>query len=69
MSTAMNNQYVVIGSFVGLNHDVILDYFDTLEEAEKYEQKLSYNKKFAIDGVYNQIENTSIYQLKGVSND
>lgn len=69
MSTAMNNQYVVIGSFVGLNHDVILDYFDTLEEAEKYEQKLSYNKKFAIDSVYNQIENTSIYQLKGVSND
>lgn len=69
MSTAMNNQYVVIGSFVGLNYDVILDYFDTLEEAEKYEQKLSYNKKFAIDSVYNQIENTSIYQLKGVNND
>lgn len=69
MSTAMNNQYVVIGSFRGLNDDVILGYFDTLEEAEKYEQKLLHNKASCnIDSAYNQIENTSIYQLKGVSN-
>ena len=29
MSMAMNNQYIVIGTFKGVNDDVILGYFDT----------------------------------------
>lgn len=68
--TTTNNQYVVVASFRGLNTDAILDYFDTLEEAKKYEQELLHNKTLCnIDSGYNQIKNTSIYQLKGVSDD
>lgn len=67
MSTAMHNQYVVIGTFKGVNHDVILGYFDTLEEAKQYDQELETNKMTGYaDSIYGQIERTNIYQLKGV---
>lgn len=70
MTTAINNQYAVVASFKELNTDAILGYFDTLEEAKKYEQELLRNKASCnIDSGYNQIKNTSIYQLEGVNND
>ena len=70
MTTAINNQYAVIASFRELNTDAILGYFDTLEEAKKYEQELLHNKTLCnIDSGYNQIKSTSIYQLKGISDD
>ena len=34
MSNTMQNQYVVIGTFEEVNDDIILGYFDTLEEAQ-----------------------------------
>lgn len=70
MTTVINNQYAVVASFKELNTDAILGYFGTLEEAKKYKQELLRNKALCnIDSGYNQIKNTSIYQLKGVSND
>lgn len=67
MSNAMKNQYVVIGTFKEFNHDIILGYFDTLEEAKQYDQELETNKMTGYaDSVYSQIERTNIYQLKGV---
>lgn len=70
MTTVINNQYAVIASFREVNTDAILGYFDTLEEAKKYEQELLHNKALAnVDSGYSQIKNTSIYQLKGVSDD
>lgn len=67
MSNAMKNQYVVIGTFKGFNHDIILGYFDTLEEAKQYDQELETNKMTGYaDSIYGQIERTNIYQLKGV---
>lgn len=70
MTTVINNQYAVVASFKELNTDAILGYFDTLEEAKKYEQELLHNKTSCnIDSSYNQIENIRIYQLKGVSDD
>lgn len=70
MTTVINNQYAVIASFREVNTDAILGYFDTLEEAKKYEQELLHNKTLAnVDSGYSQIKNTSIYQLKGVSDD
>lgn len=66
----MNNQYVVIASPKGLNHDIILGYFDTLERAKECEQEFLYDKGLCnVDSSYNQIGNINIYQLKGVSND
>ena len=68
MSTAMNGQYVVIGTFKGVNDDVILGYFDTIEEAQQYEQELDKNiKNCNVDSAYGQIDMVNIYQLKGVS--
>lgn len=70
MTIVINNQYAVVASFKELNTDTILGYFDTLEEAKKYEQELLRNKTSCnIDSSYNQIENISIYQLKGVNNE
>ena len=67
MSTAMNGQYVVIGTFRGVNDDVILGYFDTLQEAQKYEQELDMNRKCCkFDSAYGQIDMVNVYQLKGV---
>ncbi len=67
MSNAMKNQYVVIGTFMKFNHDIILGYFDTLEEANQYDQELETNKMTGYaDSIYGQIERTNIYQLKGV---
>lgn len=67
MSNAMKNQYVVIGTFKEFNHDIILGYFDTLEEAKQYDQELETNKMTGYaDSIYGQIERTNIYQLKGV---
>ena len=67
MSTAMNNQYVVIGTFKGVNDDIILGYFDTIEEAQQYEQELDRNiKNCDVDSAYGQIDMVNIYQLKGV---
>lgn len=67
MSNAMQNQYVVIGTFREVNDDIILGYFDTLEEAQQYEQELEKIKMTCdVDSAYGQIERTNIYQLKGV---
>ena len=67
MSTAMNGQYVVIGTFKGVNDDIILGYFDTIEEAQQYEQELDRNiKNCDVDSAYGQIDMVNIYQLKGV---
>lgn len=67
MSMAMNGQYVVIGTFRGVNDDIILGYFDTLEEAQQYEQELDRNiKNCDVDSAYGQIDMVNIYQLKGV---
>lgn len=67
MSNAMQNQYVVIGTFKEVYEDIILEYFDTLEEAQQYTQWLEENKATCyVDSVYGQIERTNIYQLKGV---
>lgn len=67
MSTAMNGQYVVIGTFKGINDDVILGYFDTLQEAHRYEQELDMNRKCCkFDSAYGQIDMVNVYQLKGV---
>lgn len=67
MFNAMQNQYVVIGTFREVNDDIILGYFDTLEEAQQYEQELDRNiKNCDVDSAYGQIERTNIYQLKGV---
>ena len=67
MSTAMNGQYVVIGTFRGVNDDIILGYFDTIEEAQQYEQELDMNiKNCDVDSAYGQIDMVNIYQLKGV---
>ena len=68
MSNAMQNQYVVIGTFRGVNDDIILGYFDTLEEAQQYEQELDRNiKNCDVDSAYGQIDMVNIYQLKGVN--
>ena len=62
----MENKYVVIGIFKGFSHDVILGYFDTLEEAKQYNQKLeNYKITSDVDSMYKQIEEISIIQLKG----
>lgn len=67
MSNAMQNQYVVIGTFREVNDDIILGYFDTLEEAQRYEQELDRNiKNCDVDSAYGQIDMVNIYQLKGV---
>ena len=67
MSNAMQNQYVVIGTFRGVNDDIILGYFDTLEEEQPYEQELDRNiKNCDVDSAYGQIDMVNIYQLKGV---
>lgn len=67
MSNAMQNQYVVIGTFKGVNDDIILGYFDTIEEAQQYEQELDRNiKNCDVDSAYGQIDMVNIYQLKGV---
>ena len=67
MSNAMQNQYVVIGTFREVNNDIILGYFDTLEEAQQYEQELDRNiKNCDVDSAYGQIDMVNIYQLKGV---
>lgn len=67
MSNAMQNQYVVIGTFNGVNDDIILGYFDTIEEAQQYEQELDRNiKNCDVDSAYGQIDMVNIYQLKGV---
>ena len=67
MSNAMQNQYVVIGTFRGVNDDIILGYFDTLEEAQQYEQELDRNiKNCDVDSAYGQIDMVNVYQLKGV---
>lgn len=67
MSNAMQNQYVVIGTFREVNDDIILGYFDTLEEAQQYEQELDRNiKNCDVDSAYGQIDMVNIYQLKGV---
>lgn len=67
MFNAMQNQYVVIGTFRGVNDDIILGYFDTLEEAQQYEQELDRNiKNCDVDSAYGQIDMVNIYQLKGV---
>mgnify|MGYP004458232653 CR=1 FL=1 len=67
MSNAMHNQYVVIGTFKGVNDDVILGYFDTLQEAQQYEQELDRNiKNCDVDSAYGQIDMVNVYQLKGV---
>ena len=67
MSNAMQNQYVVIGTFRGVNDDIILGYFDTIEEAQQYEQELDRNiKNCDADSAYGQIDMVNIYQLKGV---
>ena len=63
----MQNQYVVIGTFREVNDDIILGYFDTLEEAQQYEQELDRNiKNCDADSAYGQIDMVNIYQLKGV---
>ena len=63
----MQNQYVVIGTFREVNDDIILGYFDTLEEAQRYEQELDRNiKNCDVDSAYGQIDMVNIYQLKGV---
>ena len=68
MSNAMQNQYVVIGTFREVNDDIILGYFDTLEEAQQYEQELDRNiKNCDVDSAYGQIDMVNIYQLKGVN--
>ena len=67
MSMAMNNQYIVIGTFKGVNDNIILGYFDTLQEAHKYEQELDRNiKNCDVDSAYGQIDMVNVYQLKGV---
>ena len=67
MSTAMHNQYVVIGTFKRVNDDIILGYFDTIEEAQQYEQELDRNiKNCDVDSAYGQIDMVNVYQLKGV---
>lgn len=67
MFNAMQNQYVVIGTFREVNDDIILGYFDTLEEAQQYEQELDRNiKNCDVDSAYGQIDMVNIYQLKGV---
>lgn len=67
MSNAMQNQYVVIGTFREVNDDIILGYFDTLEEAQQYEQELDRNiKNCDVDSAYGQIDMVNTYQLKGV---
>ena len=67
MSNAMQNQYVVIGTFRGVNDDIILGYFDTIEEAQQYEQELDRNiKNCDADSAYGQIDMVNVYQLKGV---
>ena len=67
MSNAMQNQYVVIGTFREVNDDIILGYFDTLEEAQQYEQELDRNiKNCDVDSAYGQIDMVNVYQLKGV---
>jgi len=67
MSNTMQNQYVVIGTFEEVNDDIILGYFDTLEEAQQYDQWLEKNKTSCdVYSEYGQIERTNIYQLKGV---
>ena len=67
MFNAMQNQYVVIGTFREVNDDIILGYFDTLEEAQQYEQELDRNiKNCDVDSTYGQIDMVNIYQLKGV---
>lgn len=63
----MHNQYVVIGTFKGVNDDVILGYFDTLQEAHKYEQELDMNRmNCKFDSAYGQMDMVNVYQLKGV---
>ena len=63
----MQNQYVVIGTFREVNDDIILGYFDTIEEAQQYEQELDRNiKNCDVDSAYGQIDMVNIYQLKGV---
>lgn len=50
-----------------INDDVILGYFDTLQEAHKYEQELDMNRKCCkFDSAYGQIDMVNVYQLKGV---
>ena len=67
MSNAMQNQYVVIGTFREVNGDIVLGYFETLEEAQQYEQELDRNiKNCDVDSAYGQIDMVNVYQLKGV---
>ena len=67
MSNAMQNQYVVIRTFRECNDDISLGCFDTLGEAQQYEQELDRNiKNCDVDSAYSQIDMVNIYQLKGV---
>lgn len=53
---SMIGQYVVIGTFVNSDDDIILGYFDTLDEAKEFESGFESE----------DLEFTNIYQLGGV---
>ena len=53
---SMVGQYVVIGTFVNNYDDIVLGYFDTLDEAKEFESEFESE----------DLEFTNIYQLGGV---
>ena len=60
----MSNRYVVLGTFIDLDDDVVLGYFDRLEYARQFRDNLL-NKK-CVNTDYEALEYVHIYKLKGV---
>lgn len=60
----MSNGYVVLGTFINLDDDVVLGYFDRLKYARQFRDNLL-NKK-CVNTDYEALEYVHIYKLKGV---
>lgn len=58
----MVGQYVVIGTFVNSDDDIVLGYFDTLKDAKQFESELESDDY----GDYCDLEFTHIYKLSEV---
>lgn len=51
--------YAVIGTFVDSDNDVVLDYFETEEEAEKFADKVNCD-----DELYCDLEFVNVYKIE-----
>lgn len=57
---SMVGQYIVVGTFVNSDDDIILGYFDTLRDAKEFESQLESDDY----GDYCDLEFTYIYKLE-----